>query len=259
MDLRLAGKVAVVTGGSSGIGFAAAKLFLEEGAYVAICGRDTGRLSRATRLLDRPDRVLAFACDVLDEAQVTGFRDAVLARFGNVSALVCNAGAAREGNFFTNTDVDWDSELRMKFLSYVYPIRTFLASMRVAGNAAVVCVNSTVSTQPESHLMTSSAARAGVLNLAKSLSRELAPEVRVNSIQMGPIASGQWERRYEKAAPGVSYAEWLTAEAAKRDIPLKRFGEPAEAADAIVYLASPRSSFVTGARLEVSGGVTRHI
>jgi NAD(P)-dependent dehydrogenase (short-subunit alcohol dehydrogenase family) len=117
-----------------------------------------------------------------------------------------------------------------------------------------------VSTQPEPHLMTSSAARGGVLNLAKSLAGQLGPDIRVNSVQLGPIASGQWERRFKaRSTPGQTYRDWLKQEASKRHIPLGRFGEPSEAAAAIVFLASPRASYITGARLEVSGGVTRHV
>jgi NAD(P)-dependent dehydrogenase (short-subunit alcohol dehydrogenase family) len=261
MDLHLSGKLVVVTGGTSGIGLAAARLLLDEGAHVAICSRDAGRVADAARTLGCADRLLAMVCDVLVEDQVRQFQAAIAERFGAaVSALVCNAGQAREGNFFTNTDADWMEELGLKFFSYIHPIRIFTPTLKASGAGSIVCVNSTVSTQPEPHLMTSSAARGGVLNLAKSLAHALSPEIRVNTIQLGPIDSGQWRRRYEKqAAAGQSYADWLKQEAAKRQIPLGRFGEAAEAADAIVYLASPRASYITGARLEVSGGTTRHV
>ena len=109
-------------------------------------------------------------------------------------------------------------------------------------------------------MVCTSAARAGVQNLLKSLANELAPDVRVNSILLGIVVSGQWHRRFEaREDKSVSLEDWLRAEAAKRHIPLGRFGEPHEPANAIVFLASPAASYITGARLEVSGGTSRFV
>lgn len=260
MDMKLTDRVVVVTGGSSGIGLETARQLLVEGARVVVCGRDNERLTRASTLLNGGNRCLPVQCDVLDVSQVEKLRDLALQEFGRVDGLVCNAGQAKEGNFFTNTVDDWHEELGLKFFSYIHPIRIFADALKVNREGSIVCVNSTVSTQPEPHLMTSSAARAGVLNLAKSLASAMAPAIRVNSVQMGPIESGQWARRYEKQKlEGQSYGEWLIQEAGKRAIPMARFGRPEEAAAAIVFLLSPQASYITGARLEVSGGTTRHI
>ncbi|WP_031362468.1 SDR family oxidoreductase [Caballeronia sordidicola] len=262
MDMQLQDKVVVVTGGTSGIGLETARQLLSEQALVVICGRNEEKLAAATSNLapHGDERLLGIRCDVTDSDEVQRMHDVISQRFGRVDGLVCNAGQAKEGNFFTNTVQDWRDELELKFFSYVHPIRVFVEALKRDGAGSIVCVNSTVSTQPEPHLMTSSAARGGVLNLAKSLAGALGPEIRVNSVTMGPIASGQWERRYEKQkSSGQSYDAWLQQEAGKRDIPLRRFGRPEEAAAAIVFLVSPQASYITGARLEVSGGTTRHI
>jgi len=126
----------------------------------------------------------------------------------------------------------------------------------------VVCVNSLLATQPEPHMVATSAARAGVHNLVRSLATEFsAYRVRVNGILLGLVESGQWRRRYE-ARPAqeqaLSWQEWTAALARRKEIQLGRLGLPEEAARAIVFLASPLSSYTTGSHIDVSGGVSRH-
>ena len=260
MDLGLAGKVAVVTGGTSGIGLAAARQFLAEGAKVAVCGRDRARLDAALAALGSGDAHGA-ACDVRDPAAVAAFRDGVARRFGRVDALVNNAGQARAQGFAELDDDAWRDELDLKFFSILNPVRAFLPLLEASAPAAVVCTNALLARRPEPGLLATSAARAGTLNLAKSLSREFAPRgVRVNSILVGLIDSGQWRRRHARGdGGGMAIEDWYASLAADRDIPLGRLGASAEAANVIVFLASPAAAYVTGAAVEVAGGQGRHV
>ncbi|MCZ8149064.1 MAG: SDR family oxidoreductase, partial [Roseomonas sp.] len=126
--------------------------------------------------------------------------------------------------------------------------------------AAIVGVNSLLAYQPEKHMVCTSAARAGVQSLLKSLAAEFAPRIRVNSILLGLVDSGQWQRRFEARADTSETREaWFGRLAREKGIPLGRLGQPAEAARAILFLGSPAASYVTGASLEMSGGVSRHI
>jgi NAD(P)-dependent dehydrogenase (short-subunit alcohol dehydrogenase family) len=262
MDLNLAGRVAVVTGGSSGIGLETVRILLNEGARVLSCARgEAGLASSRDHLASQGvavDGLVTQACDVLDEAAVAALAATAVERFGRVDILVNNAGQARVSTFASTLDADWEAELGLKFFSVIRPVRAFLPMLRDSNAAAIVVVNSLLARQPEPHMVCTSAARAGVQNLVKSLSVELAPFIRVNAILLGTVNSGQWERRYtERAKPGQSMDDWLAELAREKHIPLGRFGKPEEPAAAIAFLASPMAGFITGAALEVAGGVSR--
>jgi NAD(P)-dependent dehydrogenase (short-subunit alcohol dehydrogenase family) len=263
MDLGLAGRFAVVTGGSSGIGLATARLLLAEGASVAICGRDKVRLEHAKAELGRAHgdgRLLAHACDVTRRAEVEGFATAVAGAFPHLDLLVNNAGQARMSTFRDTTDEAWRAELELKFFSQIHTVRAFEPLLRKSSAPAIVGVNSLLAYQPEPHMVCTSAARAGVQSLLKSLAGELAPAIRVNSVVLGLIDSGQWQRRFEASAmPGETKEAWLAALAKSKGIPLARLGHADEVARAVLFLGSPAASYVTGASLEVSGGVSRYI
>lgn len=271
MDTLMKDRVAVVTGGSSGIGLATAGALLRAGGRVAICGRSRERLDDASAALagiGGADSVLAEVCDVLAEADVARLRDAVVDRFGRCDALVCNAGQGRASNFETTSDEDWRDEFELKTFSVLRPVRAFIDLLEASGAGAIVCTSSRLARYPEPFLIATAATRAGQLNLLKSLSLEFAPKnVRVNAVLIGLVDSGQWSRRYESGqdpdgtqiSPDLSKEAWFAELAGKRHIPLGRLGRPEEAADAILFFASPMSSYITGETIDVTGGQSRHV
>jgi NAD(P)-dependent dehydrogenase (short-subunit alcohol dehydrogenase family) len=266
MDTGLKGKIAIVTGGSSGIGLATARLLLQEGAQVAICGRDQTRLVEAAAGLwqAQPEaELLALPCDVLDQNAVREFVDAVAGHWGGLDILVNNAGQGRLTTFAETTDAAWREEFEIKFFSVINMVRAVHPHLKRRGGGRIVNINAILGRQPEPHMVATSAMRAGVLNLTRSLSTEFAPDnILVNVINIGTVMSGQWQRRfaaYRKEGGPLSREEWIKQEAAKRHIPLGRFGQPEEVASAIVFLVSEGASFITGASLDVGGGTGRYV
>ncbi len=263
MDLGLQDKVAVITGGTSGIGLATARLFLAEGAAVAICGRDEQRLAAARSALmgnASERKLLAVQCNVLDKEAVARFADAVGQWSGRCDILINNAGQARMSTFADTSDEAWREELELKFFSQIHPVRAFKPLLDKSDAAAILTVNSLLAYQPEPYMVATSAARAGAQSLVKSLAREFAPRIRVNSVMLGLIDSGQWERRFAvRPDPAQTREQWFAEIARSRHIPLERLGTSDEVARAIAFLCSPAAGFITGAQLEISGGTSRHI
>jgi NAD(P)-dependent dehydrogenase (short-subunit alcohol dehydrogenase family) len=263
MDLGLHDRVAVVTGGTSGIGLATARLLLAEGAAVAICGRDEARLAAAKASLlgnASAKQLLALPCNVLDKDAVARFAAAVEQWTGRCDILVNNAGQARMSTFADTTDEAWREELELKFFSQIHPVRAFKQLLEKSDAAAILAVNSLLAYQPEPYMVATAAARAGAQSLVKSLAREFAPRIRVNSVLLGLIDSGQWERRFAvRKDPAQTREDWYADMARTRQIPMERLGEPDEVARAIAFLCSPAAGFITGAQLEISGGTSRHI
>jgi NAD(P)-dependent dehydrogenase (short-subunit alcohol dehydrogenase family) len=264
MDLNLSGRVAIVTGGTSGIGLATVKRFLDEGAAVAFCARDAGRVAAVTAELAQTagDRIAGVVADVLDVAALDRFVATVEQRFGHADVLVHNAGKSRLAKLDALSDADWSEELELKFFGLLRPTRAFLPLLRKSDAASMVYVSSLLAKQPEPRLVSTSAARGGALNLAKSFSFDFAPAIRVNSILLGVIDTGQWEKRYdERRAAGETLTRdaYIAELAADRGIPLGRIGRPEEVAAAIAFLASPLCGFMTGAVIEISGGFSRYV
>ena len=254
---------AIVTGGSSGIGLATCEELLSHGARVALCGRNPDRLAKAEEHLRSrfpKAQLLAHACDVLNADQVSAFAAASEAALGPATILVNNAGQGRVSTFESTDDAAWSEELHLKFFSVLRPTRAFLPQLEKSADAAIVCVNSLLASQPEPHMVATSAARAGLKNLVRSMATEFAPKgIRVNGILVGLIESGQWHRRFDaREDKSQSWEQWSGELAQKKHIPMGRLGKPIEAARAIFFLATPASSYVTGTHIDVSGGHSRY-
>jgi NAD(P)-dependent dehydrogenase (short-subunit alcohol dehydrogenase family) len=264
VNLELAGRTAVVTGGTSGIGLSAVRRLLDEGAAVAFCARDAARVAAVTAELARTagERVLGFAADVLDAAAMEAFRVAVEARFGRTDVLVHNAGRSRLGAFADVDDAAWTEELELKFFGLLRPTRAFLPLLRKSDAASMVYVSSLLAKQPETYIVSTGAARAGTLNLAKAMSLEFAPAIRVNSILLGVVDTGQWDKRLaaRRASGDAIERDAYVAELAReRGIPIGRIGRPEEISAAIAFLASPVCGYLTGAVIEIDGGISRYV
>lgn len=257
-------KIAIVTGGSSGIGYETVRLLVAYGAKVAFCGRDAQKLAAAKDKILRchPDaHLVAVTCDVLNKTEVSQFIRTVEQHFSGLDMLICNAGQGLVGHLEETTEDAWFAEVRLKLFSALNIIQAAKPLLMASENASIVCVNSLLSIQPEPHMIATSAARAHLLNFTHNLAHEFIKDrIRVNSILIGMIESGQWQRRFDQRSnQALSFEAWSQEIAEKRGIPMKRLGKPIEAAHALIFLASPLSSYSTGSTIDVSGGFSKQL
>jgi NAD(P)-dependent dehydrogenase (short-subunit alcohol dehydrogenase family) len=262
MDLGLTNKVAIVTGGSNGIGRAAARRLAAEGARVVIVARGPAMLDAAASGIqeEAPGRVLPIQGDVSEPASADRIVRATLERFGRIDILVNNAGTSMAKAFDAVSDGEWQADFDLKVWAAVRLIRAVIPEMRRVGGGRIINVTAIVGRAPGPRTMPTSIARAAGIALTKALSKDLAAEnILVNTVCIGFIKSGQHERRYapQRAAnPGLTLEECYAEEAKARGVPIGRVGEAHEAGDVIAFLASDRASYLTGVAINIDGGTS---
>ena len=263
MDLGLAGRRAIVTGGSKGLGKAIAGELLAEGAAVAICSRNAGELEATAEELrkqaDGTASLIAMPCDVTVPDQVTAFTDAAVSAMGGLDILVNNAGGARPGQFGTLTDEDWHEDIEVKLFSQIRCTRAALPHLRRSEAARVININAVYARYPDPAFLASSVNRASCLSLAKALSMELGKEkILVNSVNIGLVETPQWQNIHQRRAPDMPAGQFF-GQLAAAEVPLGRFGQPDEVAGLVAFLASDRASYIAGASIDVAGGMGKFL
>jgi 3-oxoacyl-[acyl-carrier protein] reductase len=258
MDLGLRSKVAIVTGGSDGLGLGTARRLAAEGAAVAICGRDAARLKTAADSL-RADggTVLDVQADVTQPGDLDALVAATVARFGRIDILVNNAGTSAARAFDTVDDAAWHADLELKLFAAIRCVRLCVPHMRRAGGGRVVNILNTGAKTPGPRSLPTSVSRAAGLALTKALSKELAPDgILVNAVCIGLVKSGQWERRWAQAG-GSGTLEGFYAEMARQHgVPLGRIAEAEELGALVAFLVSDQAAFITGVAINFDGGAS---
>ena len=252
MDLELTERAFLITGGTDGLGLALAQRLIDEGARVAVCGRDAVRLGDAQASLG-PD-ALCFEADVTRSAQLDAFVDATLARFGRLDGVVNNAGRSAGYPVASSLDEQWREDYELKVVAALHLVRQTLPALETA-KGSVLNVLAILARTPPANSTPTSASRAAGLAFTKALANEVGPRgIRANAILIGLIESGQWVRRAKDA--GTSLEDFYGALAERSGIPLGRVGRAEEFADVATFLLSPRSTYVTGVGVSVDGGMS---
>lgn len=260
MDLGLNGKVAIVTGASDGIGYAAAWEMANEGADVIICARTKGPLEDAAKKIETETgkSILPIACDVTNLTDIDNLFKNVKEQFGSIHILVNNAGTSAAAPFDETSDETWDYDIDLKLYGAIRCSRLAIEQMKKQSYGRIINITTPGGKAPSASSVPTSVSRAAGIALTKAMSKDFAKHnILVNTVGVGLIRSGQHRKRWEirtDSDPDLSlddfYGEMSSA------IPMGRVGDANEVGAVIAFLASERASYVTGASINVDGGTS---
>ena len=261
MDLGLQGKIAIVTGGSRGIGLATAERLAGEGVSVAVCGRDAEALDAALEKLKRLDgRAMSFIADMADAGQRKVLVDKVLDKHGRIDILVNNAGTHVRASLDDMTEDQLQHHLDVKLFGYLGMIRAVLPAMRGQGGGAIVNVVGQAARHPHPDRIPSGITNAAVMAMSKSVADGVARDnIRVNTVCPQYIGTELVESIIGKEMVKRSVSREIAAAGFTRANPLGRLGTPQEIADAVAFLVSERAGFIAGSSVSVDGGYHRYV
>jgi 3-oxoacyl-[acyl-carrier protein] reductase len=258
MQISLAGRSAIVTGGSKGLGLAIATQFAASGADVAIVARGRAALEEAVHTIraGAHGRVTGVSADVASAGDVERAYDEAMRAFGKVDIVVNNAGISHAKPFDTVTDEDWQGDLDLKLFAAIRLLRLALPGMRERKWGRVVNVLNIGAKAPGADSTPTSVSRAAGLALTKALSKENAQHnVLVNAMLVGLIESDQWVRRHKALGKDQTFQQFIDG-MAKGRIPIGRMGKAEEFARMACFLCSDAGSFITGVAINVDGGAS---
>ena len=256
MDIRLNGRVALITGGSRGLGKAMATTFAQSGADVAIAARRADRLeeTRAEIAAATKAKIAAYECDVSDAGQTQALFDQVTRDFGKIDILVNNAGRSAAGPIEEVSDEVWHQDFELKLFAAVRLCRLVFPGMKDRKWGRIINVLNAQAKAPIPASAPTSVSRAAGMALTKVLAGEGAPHnVLVNALCTGLIVSDQWRGWHKRDAPDKSFEEFTAAVGKK--VPLGRMGQAEEFANIACFLASDQGGYITGTAINVDGGM----
>ncbi len=258
MDLQIEGNSALITASSSGLGKAAATRLAEEGVNVVLNGRDEDRLEAAVEEVRETatGEVIGHTADLTDADDITSLVNRTVEEFGSIDHLVTNAGGPPSGPFLETTDDEWYDAFELLVMSVVRLVRESVDHLAAGDGGTIVMITSRSVKEAIPSLVLSNAVRMGVIGLEKTLSKELAPDIRANAVLPAPHET---DRTAALVRQGVERGEYESYEQGLEErgqnIPVGRIGDPMELGDAVAYLSSERSSFINGVSLPVDGGL----
>jgi NAD(P)-dependent dehydrogenase (short-subunit alcohol dehydrogenase family) len=250
MDLKLAGKTALITGGSAGIGLACARTLVAEGVRVALAARDPERLAKAGKEL----KAVTFSADMTLAEDVERTARGAAEALGQIDILINCAGSAMGGNFLDVPDAAYLNAWTLKLLGYIRMTRAVVPAMIARRDGRIVNIVGGAGRTPTATFLTGSTANAALLNFTRGLAKDLAPHnVRINAISPGTTETERSERQLQAAVPAGGNLEAARAARLER-IPLQVMTQPDEIASMAALIVSDRMASMTGAEVLVDGG-----